>query len=39
MNGRERIETVLQGQWPDQRPVMIHNFMMAARLFGLCVAA
>ncbi len=23
MNGRERIETVLQGQWPDQRPVMI----------------
>jgi hypothetical protein len=26
MNGRERIETVLKGQWPDQRPVMIHNF-------------
>jgi hypothetical protein len=22
MNGRERIETVLKGQWPDQRPVL-----------------
>lgn len=38
MNGRERIETVLQGNWPDQRPVMIHNFMMAARQAGMSMA-
>ncbi|MHC4960587.1 MAG: uroporphyrinogen decarboxylase family protein [Planctomycetota bacterium] len=38
MNGRERIETVLKGQWPDQRPVMIHNFMMAARQAGMTMA-
>ncbi len=30
MNGKERIEAVLNGRWPDKRPVMIHNFRMAA---------
>ena len=38
MNGRERIERVLKGQWPDQRPVMIHNFMMAARQAEMTMA-
>ncbi|AQT68764.1 Uroporphyrinogen decarboxylase [Anaerohalosphaera lusitana] len=38
MNGKERIEKVLQGQWPDQRPVMIHNFMMASREAGISMA-
>jgi uroporphyrinogen decarboxylase len=38
MNGRERIEAVLQGHWLDQRPVMIHNFMMAARESNMTMA-
>lgn len=38
MNGRQRIEAVLNGQWPDRRPVMIHNFMMAARELGITMA-
>lgn len=31
MNGVQRITAVLAGDWPDRRPVMLHNFMMAAR--------
>ena len=31
MNGRERILAALNGVWPDRTPVMLHNFMMAAR--------
>jgi MtaA/CmuA family methyltransferase len=35
MTGRERIQAALRGEWPDRRPVMLHNFMMAAREAGL----
>lgn len=35
MNGYQRIRAVLNGEWPDKRPVMLHNFMMAAREAGL----
>lgn len=35
MNGYERIHAALNGEWPDQRPVMLHNFMLAAREAGL----
>jgi MtaA/CmuA family methyltransferase len=34
MNGRERIGHALRGEWPDRVPVMLHNFMMAAREAG-----
>ncbi len=34
MNGRERIACALRGTWPDRVPVMLHNFMMAAREAG-----
>ncbi len=34
MNGRERIEAALRGDQPDRVPVMLHNFMMAAREAG-----
>lgn len=34
MNGYERIAAVLQGRWPDRVPVMLHNFMLAARQAG-----
>jgi uroporphyrinogen decarboxylase len=34
MNGYERIHRVLKGEWPDRRPVMLHNFMMAAEEAG-----
>lgn len=34
MNGFERIQKALQGEWPDKRPVMLHNFMMAAAEAG-----
>ncbi len=34
MNGYERISAVLQGRWPDRVPVMLHNFMLAARQAG-----
>ena len=34
MNGFERIHKALNGEWPDRRPVMLHNFMMAAREAG-----
>jgi len=35
MTGLERIEGALEGRWPDRRPIMLHNFMMAAREEGL----
>ncbi len=35
MNGRQRIDAALKGEWPDQTPVMLHNFMMAAREAGV----
>lgn len=35
MNGRQRIEAALKGEWPDRTPVMLHNFMMAAREAGV----
>jgi uroporphyrinogen decarboxylase len=34
MNGFERIHKALKGEWTDRRPVMLHNFMMAAREAG-----
>jgi uroporphyrinogen decarboxylase len=34
MNGYERINAALNGEWPDKRPVMLHNFMMAAKEAG-----
>lgn len=35
MTGVERIQAALEGKWTDRRPVMLHNFMMAAREEGL----
>jgi uroporphyrinogen decarboxylase len=34
MNGYQRIHSALQGIMPDRRPVMLHNFMLAAREAG-----
>ncbi len=34
MNGYERTKAALAGQPPDRTPVMLHNFMMAAREAG-----
>ena len=34
MTGKERIEAALDGRWTDRRPVMLHNFMMAAQEAG-----
>ncbi|MDR0814191.1 MAG: uroporphyrinogen decarboxylase family protein [Bacteroidales bacterium] len=34
MNGYERINAALHGIMPDRRPVMLHNFMLAAREAG-----
>jgi MtaA/CmuA family methyltransferase len=35
MNGYQRVEAALRGERPDRVPVMLHNFMMAAREAGL----
>jgi uroporphyrinogen decarboxylase len=35
MNGRQRVEAALGGNWPDRTPVTLHNFMMAAREAGV----
>ena len=35
MNGKERIDKVLKGEWADQRPIMLHNFMHATREAGM----
>lgn len=34
MNGAERIRCALRGEQPDSVPIMLHNFMQAARLSG-----
>lgn len=34
MNGHDRIQAALEGRRPDKVPVMLHNFMMAARESG-----
>jgi uroporphyrinogen decarboxylase len=39
MNGYERIWAALRGEKPDQTPVMLHNFMMAAREAGVSMSA
>jgi len=38
MNGRQRIAAALAGQSTDTVPVMLHNFMMAAREYGVTMA-
>jgi MtaA/CmuA family methyltransferase len=38
MNGCQRIRAALEGRFPDTRPVMLHNFMMAAREAGYTMA-
>ena len=35
MNGYERITAALKDEKPDKIPVMLHNFMMAAREYGV----
>ncbi|MDB4303241.1 uroporphyrinogen decarboxylase family protein [Desulfosarcina sp.] len=35
MNGHQRITAALKGEKPDSIPVMLHNFMMAAKDFGV----
>lgn len=35
MNGYERIRAALEGKPADRVPVMLHNFMMAAREYGI----
>ena len=35
MNGHERISAALKGEKPDKVPVMLHNFLMAAREHGV----
>lgn len=35
MNGRRRIAAALRGERPDRVPVMLHNFLMAAREAGV----
>ena len=35
MTGKERIQAALEGKWTDRRPVMLHNFLMAAREEGI----
>jgi len=38
MNGHERITAALNGEKPDKVPVMLHNFMLAAREHGITMA-
>lgn len=35
MNGYERITAALSGKKPDKIPVMLHNFLMAAKEYGV----
>lgn len=35
MNGKQRIHAALRGETPDRIPVMLHNFLMAAREAGI----
>ena len=34
MNGHQRVRAALEGRRPDRVPVMLHNFLMAAREAG-----
>ena len=34
MNGFQRVNAALKGEWPDKRPVVLHNFMLAAKEAG-----
>ena len=38
MNGYQRIKAAFNGEWPDKIPIMLHNFMMAAREAGYTMA-
>jgi uroporphyrinogen decarboxylase len=38
MNGHQRIAAALAGRQPDSTPVMLHNFMMAAREAGVSMS-
>ena len=38
MNGYQRIMAAFRGQQPDTTPIMLHNFMMAAREAGVTMA-
>ena len=35
MNGYQRIRAALRGESPDTTPIMLHNFMLAAREAGI----
>jgi MtaA/CmuA family methyltransferase len=35
MSGKQRIDAALKGEWPDKTPVMLHNFLMAAKEYGV----
>ena len=35
MNGYERIQAAIKGEKPDTTPIMLHNFMMAAKEAGV----
>ena len=35
MNGYERIQAALKGEPTDKTPIMLHNFMMAAKEYGV----
>lgn len=34
MNGYQRVNCALVGKWPDKRPIVLHNFMHAAKEAG-----
>jgi uroporphyrinogen decarboxylase len=34
MNGYHRVSAALKGEWPDKRPIVLHNFMLAAKEAG-----
>ena len=38
MNGYERIQAAMKGEKPDKIPVMLHNFMMAAKEAGVSMS-
>lgn len=38
MNGYERIQAAIKGEKPDTTPIMLHNFMMAAKQAGVSMA-
>lgn len=38
MNGYERIQAAVKGEKPDKIPVMLHNFMVAAKEAGISMA-